>query len=247
MSTESLSCRWNLTQHEDILELGYGKGGDFPQYAALHLNDSYFRLNYGPGCGWGTSTILLPVFWETGKRGPTQGSRIRVEECKLEGRDCDLFFSGIIASLEAHGQLHLMAPRSDSISVLVRLSLDGKVTLNHHRSFEMFKPVMLSSMHIAADKWDAKSAFVGRQSFQVPDRKWIIQPCATGRTFGLRGGRSKWQTYGPAPTIQILLDKPMTITGWVTPSDDPNDDNIGFWAAPDGMLRSWQYRITAKP
>jgi hypothetical protein len=130
--------------------------------------------------------------------------------------------------------------------VLVKLSLDGRVTLNHHRPFEMFKPVMLSSMHVAADKWDAESAFVDRQSFQVPERKWIIQPYATGRTFGLRGGTSRWQTCGPAPTIKIAFDTPMMITGWVTPSDDPNDDNIGFWAATDRMLRSWQYSIIAK-
>lgn len=242
-----LAQRWDVRQQGDILEVGYGKGGDFPQYAALHLNDSYFRLNYGPSCGWGTSIILLPVLWEKGKSGPTQGSQISVDQCKVESTDFLLFFTGSIASLRVQGQLRLRPPKSNSISVLVKLSLDGKVTLDHHRTCEMFKPVMLSSMHVHVDKWDAKSAFVDRHSLSVPQGKWIIQPHTTGRTFGLRGGTSRWQTYGPAPTIQIALDEPMMITGWVTPSDDPNDDNVGFWAATDRMLRSWQYRITAKP
>jgi len=36
-------------------------------------------------------------------------------------------------------------------------------------------------------------------------------------------------------------------SGWVTPSNDPNDDNVGFWAASNQIIRSWQYTVIAKP
>jgi hypothetical protein len=54
---------WDVTQSEQILHIAYGSSASFPEYAALHLLSSYFRLNYGPPSGWGTSIILLPVFW----------------------------------------------------------------------------------------------------------------------------------------------------------------------------------------
>jgi hypothetical protein len=32
----------------------------------------------------------------------------------------------------------------------------------------------------------------------------------------------------------------------VTPSGDPNDDNVGFWAAADAVPTAWQfYTLTA--
>ncbi len=50
-----------------------------------------------------------------------------------------------------------------------------------------------------------------------------------------------------APSIEVTLDEPMQITGWVTPSNDPNDDNVGFWAASNQIIQSWQYTVIAKP
>jgi hypothetical protein len=48
---------WSLRVRGTVLEVFYGTGGSAPQYAALHLDSSYFRLNYGPGSSWGTSVI----------------------------------------------------------------------------------------------------------------------------------------------------------------------------------------------
>ncbi len=57
---------WSVTQRGSIIEIAYGNGTDFPQYAALHLESSYLRMNYGPDSGWGTSVILLSFLLEEG-------------------------------------------------------------------------------------------------------------------------------------------------------------------------------------
>ena len=66
-----------------------------------------------------------------------------------------------------------------------------------------------------------------------------------GRVFGLRGGTSDWEIN--ASTIEVALAQPMQVTGWVTRSSNPNDDNVGFWAASDQIIRKWQYMVIAKP
>ncbi len=43
------------------------------------------------------------------------------------------------------------------------------------------------------------------------------------------------------PTVEIMLDQSRQITGWATSSNDPNDDNIGLWAATDTVLPTWSY------
>jgi hypothetical protein len=128
------------------------------------------------------------------------------------------------------------------LSATISINVDGNLELDN-RPGEAFKPVMLSSMHISANMWDTKLAYVDSQSFEVPEEGWIIQPPTEGRVFGLQGGTSDWKTN--APTIEVTLDEPMQITGWVTPSSDPNDDNVGFWAASDQIIQSWRYKVIA--
>jgi hypothetical protein len=48
-----------------------------------------------------------------------------------------------------------------------------------------------------------------------------------------------------APTMTIRMDAARPVTGWVTESQDPNDDNVGWWQASDQILSSWSYSITA--
>lgn len=241
--------RWTVGERGNITQIGYGSGGDFPQVAALHRDSGYFRLNYGHGSAWGTSVVLLPTVWKKGAKRPAQGAPITVEPGETDGDDLLLAFSGSIAGLQVQGRLRLSPPERDLSSVLVTVFVQGDVALDEARPYDGFKPVMLSSMHIDADRWDAKSAFVESRTFPIPDRKWIIQPPITGSTFGLRGGVSRWQRRGPAPTIEITLNQARTITGWVdpTPSRNPNEDNIALWASATEILRAWEYRITAKP
>ncbi len=62
-SNSSISNTWSVSQNGTLLEIAYGSGTSFPQYAALDLNSSYFRMIYSSSAGWGTSVILLPVYW----------------------------------------------------------------------------------------------------------------------------------------------------------------------------------------
>jgi hypothetical protein len=109
------------------------------------------------------------------------------------------------------------------------------------RPREAFKPVMLSSMRISEDQWDAQSAFVGSESYEIPSSGWIVDPPAEGTSFGLEGGSSAWKEN--APTVEIEMEESRQITGWI---DDTNGD-VGFWTAADEVLSSWEYTIEVRP
>ena len=240
-ATPTLPNSWSVAQVESIVEVGYGSGSDFPQYAALHTESSFLRLNYGPRSAWGTSIILLPSLWVAGSYH--QGGQIRAAWRK-EGADLEISFSGSISGLQAQGQIRLSPPQSNSISGTVTVNVDGDVNLDC-RPREAFKPVALSSMHISVDDWDARSVQIGTQSFPVPAWGWISAAPAAGRRFGLQSGNSNWKT--SAPTLEIELDEGREIAGWKTASCNPNDDNLSLWAATDHVIRSWEYTFAAKP
>lgn len=237
---------WSITKKGEILEIAYRYENSYPQYAALHLDSSYFRMNYGPGSGWGTSVILFPSFWERGKL--YQGAKISSYNTKIEDNILIISFSGTISSLVVSGEIRLLPPEKDLLVAKVKMSINGDIQLDN-RPGEAFKTVMLSSMHISDERWDAKTAYVDSQQFSIPKEGWIINPPLRGNIFGLTGGLSQWQidnNQGPVPTVEIVLDNSMDITGWVTPSENPNDDNVGFWAASNQVIRSWEYTILAK-
>lgn len=243
----SVSCgdnnhdhRWSLALHRKVLEIGYGQGNYFPQYAALHLGSSYFRLNYGPCSGWGTSVVLLPSFWQAGYYH--LGGRV-ICTYKIDGADLIISINGTVSGLHSSGQIRLSPPVSNAIHAHVSMSAAGDVTLDN-RPGEAFKPVMLSSMHISARKWDAQSAVIDAQSLAILDGGWMMTPTVYGQTFGLTGGTSIWKTN--APTVEITFADPHAITGWVTTSAGPNDDNVGLWAASDKLLASWEYDIVSR-
>jgi len=68
--TGTAANSWSVNQNGNILEIAYGSGTNFNQYAALHLDSSYFRMNWGPDSEWGTSVILAPSFKEGDKYYP---------------------------------------------------------------------------------------------------------------------------------------------------------------------------------
>jgi hypothetical protein len=220
--------------------VGYGRGSDFPQYAALHTDSSFLRLNYGPGSAWGTSIILLPSFWDAGTY--YQGAPITVA-WRTEGVDLAIMFTGSISGLQVRGQIRLSPPAPNFLSGAVMIQVDGKANLDC-RPGEAFKPVALSSMHISADCWDASSAQVDSRPFRIPARGWIIHPPAVGRVFALRAGRSRWKTNAPA--LEIVLSECREIAGWKADSSDPDDDNLSIWAAADHVIPLIQYTVTAK-
>lgn len=233
---------WLVRQRGTILEIAYGSGSQFPQYAALHLDSSYFRMVYSPQSGWGTSVILMPAFWSGGRY--YQGAPVTAS-WRTEGGDLLLALSGTIASLQVSLEVRLSPPAKNSLVARVKtLSVTGNLVVDN-RPGEAFKPVMLSSMHISATQWDTLAAYVEGRIYNLPSNGWVVYPARTGSRFGLIGGTSSWKTN--APTLEVVLRQPkaLQVTGWVTYSTNPNDDNVGFWAASAQVLREWQYTLRA--
>jgi hypothetical protein len=135
-----------------------------------------------------------------------------------------------------------LPPTDTTITATVVTSVQGSIPLDN-RPGEAFKPVMLSSMYISSTQWDTHRAYADSQSFPIPLSGWIIAPQASvmANTFRLEGGTSTWKKN--APTVRINLSQPMQVAGWVTPITDPNDDNVGLWAASDTILSSYTYQI----
>lgn len=233
---------WLVRQRGTILEIACGSGSQFPQYAALHLDSSYFRMVYSPQSGWGTSVVLMPAFWSGGRYH--QGVPVTAS-WRTEGSDLLLLLSGTIASLQVSLEVRLSPPVKNSLVARVKtLSVTGNVVVDN-RPGEAFKPVMLSSMHISATQWDTRAAYIEGRIYNLPSNGWVVYPARTGSRFGLIGGTSSWKTN--APTIEVVLHqpRPLQITGWITYSTNPNDDNVGFWAASSQVLREWQYTLRA--
>lgn len=232
---------WNVVQNDQIVEINYGSGFDFPQYAALHTDSGFLRLNYGKHSGWGTSIILLPSFWSSGRYH--QGAPITTS-WRNHGSRLFISFVGSIGGLLTQGEIVLQPPAANLISGSVTFRLDGCVRLDQ-RPGEAFKPVVLSSMHISANQWDASSTQVGSRTFEISSDGWLIEPSISSRFFGFRAGSSQWKN--EAPTVEILLREEMQIAGWKAQSSNPNDDNISLWAASDELVPFFHYGFAIKP
>ncbi len=241
-NASAVEQNWSTKQNGNILEIAYGSDVTYNQYAALHLDSSYFRMVYGPESVWGTSVILAPSFWENGKL--LQGAPIS-HNLSYDGDDLLIHFSGQMSNLGFGGDIRMLPPSNNQLIAEVNLSTSGYATLDSNREGEAFQPMKLSSMHISADKWDAQMAYAGSNSTSIPKEGWIIHPPQEAELFGLVGGSNAFKTN--APTIEIVLENPMPITGWVNLTDNENDDNIGFWAASDVVMPHWNYTIISKP
>lgn len=233
--------RWLVERGGGQLRIYCDYGPGLVQCAALHLRDSYFRLNAGHGCGWGTSVILLPVFWH---QGCCHHGASVTPSWHEEGSRLILGLEGALGGLAASLTVSLSPPTDGRVVAYVSARVEGDLPLDD-RPGERFKPMMLSSMYASPTLWDAHSAQIGRKRLPLPISGWVVPPdsLTAASTFGLLGGTCAWKTN--APTIRIALDRSLPVTGWVTRSDDPNDDSVGLWAAADTILPSYGYRITA--
>lgn len=235
---------WSVSQSGSILQVSYGSGSSFPQYAALDLSSSYFRMVSSTTSQWGTSVVLLPALWSS-TSCPTdycQGAPITAD-WQMVNSKLNLSIKGTIATLDVSSTITLTPPMNNTFSAQISTVVSGSVKLDN-RPGEAFKPVMLSSMHISSTQWDSQTAFIRAHTYSYPGSGWIIQPPVVANDFGLQGGTSAWKTN--APTIGIRLNQARQVTGWVTMSSNPNDDNIGFWCATSKVLSSWRFTITAE-
>jgi hypothetical protein len=239
---------WVVTTAGGILQIAYeNPDGTAPQYGALDLTSGYFRLNYGPPSGWGTSIVLLPSFWSAKScpgGGYCQGAPVAVDP-RSRGAQLVLTVTGAIGGLAVTTRVALDPPLAGGrqVSAHVATGASGSVQLDATRTAEAFKPVVLSSMHVSPTLWDASAAYAGSQSIALPAQGWIVDPASpvSAQTFGLRGGTSQWKTN--APTVAITLDTARRITGYVIADVNPRDDNLGFWAATTTALSSWSYDV----
>ena len=234
---------WTWHEADRILEIGHGEGAEAFQCAAVHLDSGYLRLIPTADSGWGTSVVVMPAFWEGGEYH--QGAPVHAEGMDVdvaEGR-LTLRLRGRIGGLEVRLGVTLRDPAGGAIRAEVEARTEGTVQLDD-RPREAFKPVMLSSMRISGTQWDAQGVVTDDAEHAIPAEGWMLAGPIEARTFGLRGGDSEWKPR--APTVLIEWPEPVAVAGWVTRSEDPNDDNLGLWAATDEVLTEWTYTVVSR-
>jgi len=245
---------WTWQQTGDVLEIAYGNSAEgWPQMAALHVNTSALRIIYGPDSGWGPTVYLAPSLWtlepaKTGGKETTEeyylGAPVTIAVAE-DGDDLVVTANGTIAGLAFTSIVRFSPPGDDVFGAQVDVATTGTVALANRPS-EAFQPVHTATMHISETQWDTSAVEAGSVEHALPAEGWVIDPPGvTGDAFTLIGGSSVWKPN--APTIAVELDRDTILQGWVTGSADPNDDNVGFWAATDEVLSSWQYTIRATP
>jgi hypothetical protein len=230
---------WIVNQNGVMAEIAYGSGTNYPQYAALNTSSCYFRM-VAPDTNWGSSIILCPSFWENGVN--KQGYPVSYT-WNVDGSDVVFTLNGKISNQTANISIRIHPPSNNTISANVEANVIGNIQLDN-RPGEAFKPVMVSSMHISTDQWDASSAYAGAMIFTIPSEGWIVWPPVNSDVLGLKGGTSNWKVN--SPTVEIHLNNSYQVTGWVTKSSNPNSDNIGFWAASNNFVRTWGYTIVVR-
>lgn len=241
----SVRDSWSWEQNGGVLEIAYGnRVTGWPQMAALHLNTSALRMVYGPDSGWGPTVYLAPSLWTTDGSAETYhlGAPVAVG-VQRDGDDLLVTTQGTIASLGFANTVRFAPPVNNTFSAEVATTTSGTAVLPDRPS-EAFQPVHVATMRISESQWDSQAVEVNGQSCALPLDGWVLDPPGViGGGFTLIGGTSEWKPN--APTVTIGLDREMTLQGWAIPSNDPNDDNIGFWCATDTVLASWDYTIVA--
>ncbi len=232
---------WTVTPNPKVAtELDYfytNASAVTSQYAALDETSGYFRLIYGPTAGWGTSIDLMPSFWSGGAL--YQGYPVSVKTTN-SGTTVTSKITGTEKGLTTTVSLTLDAPATADIVGFVSATTTGTVTLDTNRPHEAFKPVFLSSMHDSSTVWDSQYPIVVPP---YPASGWIFGPTngMFSTKWGLQGGTSTWKKN--APTIELIWPAAVEVAGWLNADTNPNDDNVGLWAATATIPTSWSYEI----
>ncbi|MDQ3701027.1 MAG: hypothetical protein M3442_08930 [Chloroflexota bacterium] len=258
----ALRHAWRVAEAGEELRIAYGPGGaaaHVPQLSVLHRRDGFLRLA-PDGTVWGTSVVLPPALWLGSHYGDcyVQGAPVTTA-WRVVGDSLVLTLAGAVADLRFAATVRLAPPINGRVTAGVRLRTIGAAVPMASRPGEAAKLVTLSSMRVSRTRWDARAALLGdRQTGdrQIGDRLrpvplpaprtggWLLPNPAVAHSFGLLGGDSAWKH--AAPTVTVQLDRPLAVTGWLTPSRDPNDDNLSMWAAADAFPPAWAYTLTAQ-
>ncbi len=232
---------WSVIQRGFELRMLFGGADSRAQHAALHLDSSYFRLCPSPDSGWGTSAVLLPALWSHGQL--FQGAAVAVD-WMAEGSSLILRAWGRVALLDVDLEVRLSPPAGGHLSAQVSARATGEAHLDP-REGEAFRLVTLSSMRIDDRRWDARSAYADSRTFALDKPGWVVDARSglLARQYGLVGGTSDWKRN--APTVEVALDRPRVVGGWLSRSGDPNGDNVSFWCATPTVAREWSYTIRA--
>lgn len=239
------SRAWSWERHGQVLEIAFGNAREgWPQMAALHLDTSALRMVHGPESGWGPTFYLAPSLWTDGAAGEAYHLGAPIEHTlRRDGDALLLTFAGTIGGLPFAGEVRFEPPGEDRFEARVTVSTTGSVPLAD-RPEEAFQPVHTATMRISDTQWDSQAIRVNDAGHPIPLDGWVIGPPGIlSDAFTLVGGTSDWKPN--SPDITITLDRPMNVQGWATPSIDPNDDNIGVWAASAGILAEWEYEIVS--
>ena len=167
LNTENIqNYSWKVTSNNSILEISRGKNDNYPQYIALHTNDSYFRMVPSENATWGTSICIMPIFWENGTL--YQGTTIETSTTTSEN-NLIISFSGIQSTsndntLSSSGTIEISPPNNQSISATVNMVVNSLIELDTSKNKEAFKFGFLSSMKIDSDNWDADTAIINSET-----------------------------------------------------------------------------------
>jgi len=218
---------WSVDRDGQFLQISYGSGRSFPEYATLQLSSGFLRMTYSSRAGWGASASWLPALWSRTAcmSDYCQGAPVSAA-WRISGAYLVLTVHGTIARLRTSVTVTLAPPARGVLTAQVRVRVAGSVQLDS-RPREAFKPVMLSAQS------DAKDAFTGTAVYGFPASGWIIQPPVMTRDFGLQGATAS------TPTIEVTMDRSLLVTGWAGAS-------VGLWSATTSVLSSWSYTLTAE-
>lgn len=215
-----------------------------------------------PPIPFGSSFILGPAYWADGAyyHNP-QLTRLEIDTGALPGGPLRLRAQGSNHDFDVAYELTLPEPEDEltRLHVSQRYTATVPIAIDPGRraTAEGFKLVQISSMfineegscaggHTGCHDSDA-ARFIGvdlarRQvafSTLSPPSFIFSTPVPLGNTWldALHGDDQGWQ--GNTPNVRIVLDalpEEHTVTpqGWITSTNDPNDDNAGLWLHDDG-------------
>ena len=161
---------------------------------------------------------------------------------RTDANDLVISFSGTVSTLSASGEVRLAPPGPDSASAAVSVTATGTLSVDRGR-------VSIQALDAIVNAGVARpmGCRLGvRREPGLSDPGPAVGSLSRRNQvggFGLEGGTSSWKTN--SPTVTIALDKERQVSGWVTRSNNPNDDNLGVWPASDEVLPSWKYTIVA--